>query len=115
MAMLNLTAYAKSTLQHCSALLTQARSAGIIEIDVLLGSIDSHLRESALTERKAITANDRRVGRTVERAHGAGNGSAPVCPSCALGHLVICRETSSIVGHPVLVCTRHCGYSEVKE
>lgn len=35
------------------------------------------------------------------------------CPSCTDGQLFVCRQTSAMVGAPVLVCSKHCGYSHV--
>ena len=63
-----------------------------------------------------IAALDKEINFRIEKSMSPAreNVSQEIsCPSCGLGHLFICQQTSALTGYPVMVCSRHCGYSEV--
>lgn len=86
----------------------------------------SALQEAVVVLRLLDGAGVRTVSEAISRVGQAIGGSVqaqgeaeqvrrdnPSCPSCGQGHLYICSQTSAIAGHPVRVCSHHCGYSEV--
>ena len=113
MAVLSLSAYTPASLQNLQALLMQARAAGLTDVDAVIGQIADHLRASAKDERLAVDPAQRRLGRAAKRYAEASYTSSAPCPSCGVGRMFVCAETSTLADAPVLVCSRHCGYSEV--
>ncbi len=52
---------------------------------------------------------DAKVGDQIARPQQ----STATCPSCKDGSMFVCRQTSALVGAPVLSCSKHCGYSRI--
>lgn len=92
-----LSAFSISGLQESLAILRLLDAAGVRTIDEAISRVDQAMGGSVLaqSEVEQVRPEDR-------------------CPSCGKGSMSLCRVTSSLAGVPVAVCSRHCGYSEVR-
>lgn len=94
---LTLNTYSLRDLQTASALLTQALSEGQ-SLQSLLDLIGTRVRAIAP------------IG---QEKYPSVSGVERHCPGCRV-RLYLCHESSRMAGADVYVCSRHCGYSEVR-
>lgn len=92
-------AWSVGTLQHVVGVLQAAveQDGNISAVD-LVQVIGQHLRDAFPSVEEQIINGGRGI---------------TACPRCGHGHLVTCRQTSALVGAPVLSCSKHCGYSRI--
>lgn len=96
--LMGLEAHSIASLQQARALLQQLQDSGVATVDEAVRNIEAEV------ERRGVIASS-------PVSHRQEFQPCP-SPGCS-GVLRQCSSSSRLVGAPVMVCSRHCGYSYI--